>query len=171
MRNPKIAVASEALARDLTTKIPTDAEAALKVAIINTSEGPSVSHRGTTDTAEEFAAHTEELAKSSLVTASILEKMVNVQTENDTKLNLVFLNKNDTSRYDTELKQALRGNNDQEVSLKNLAEKFRRSTRATAALIISQSSAGHFYLELLELSSLDILAICRADDQSAKHLQ
>lgn len=96
--------------------------------------------------------------ESRLVTTSILEEMVNATT-------LTFLDKSDTDEYDTELRKALREDGDQRVPLDRLAENFKESTRANAVLIIKESSNEHFYLELVELPSLDILAIGRSAER------
>ena len=102
---------------------------------------------------------------SMLATASILEEMVNA------KIGLTFLNKSDTGKHDTELKQALGRDGKTKVPRHRLAQKFSESTGASAALIIEKRSGGHFYLQLMELSSLNILAIGRSNNRSEEQLQ
>ena len=138
--NINITVACEGLTRNLIAKNLIDAEKPLKVAVINSNT-------------------------SNLVTASILEKMVNAKT------GLTFLDKSATGLYDAELKKALQSNYNQKVSRDHLAKRFSKSTGANAALIINQTTGGHFYLELMELPSLDVLVIGRSEDRSEEQLQ
>lgn len=133
--NINITIASEGLTKNLITKDSIYAEKDLKVAVINSKKDAS-----------------------NLVTASILEKMVNAKT------GLTFLDNSDTGKHDTELKKALQSNYNQKVSRDLLAKRFSKSTGANAVLIINQTAGGHFYLELIELPSLDILAIGRSGD-------
>ena len=142
--NSQITAATKDLTKNLIAKNLIKIEKHLKVAVINTSGN---------------------LPASDLVTASILEKMVNEKT------GVTFLHKTDTSEHDTELKKALKSDNNQKVSREYLAKKFSKSTGASAALIISQPSRGHFYLELIELPSLNLLAIGRSEDQQGEQLQ
>ena len=131
--NLNITAASKKLANDLSKD-----EKDLKVALINTDPDSSA---------------------SSLVTASILEEMVNAETD------LTFLDQRDTGKHDTELKKALRSDENQKVPLDLTAKAFSESTGASAVLIIYQSLEGHFDLELMELPSLDTLAIGQSDDR------
>ena len=109
-----------------------------KIALINTSSGS---------------------AESMLVTAAILKEMVNAKT------GMTFLNKSDTGKHDTDLKRALGSDEKTKVPRHRLAQKFSESTGATAALIIEKRLGGHFYLELMELPNLNILAIGRSENQ------
>ena len=140
-KNPNISAASKDIVNNLTDKNLIDTEKSLKIAVINISEIPH------------------------LVTASILEEMVNAKTD------LTFLDIRYAAKHETELKQILQSPNNQKVSLEDAAEKFSNSTGASAVLIISQPSEGHFYLELMDLPSLDILAIGRSDNRSEEQLQ
>ncbi len=139
--NPNITAASENLAKNLTAKNLIEAEKSFKVALINMNNDSPM---------------------SSLITASILEKMVNAKT------GLTFLDKSYIGKYDSELKKVLLSDNNQKVSHDYLAKKFSESTGANAALIISQPSQKHFYLELMELPSLDTLVIGRSENQPKK---
>lgn len=142
--NSPIIAAAKDLTKNLIAKNLIEAKKQLKIAVINTSG---------------------DLPDADLVTASILEKMVNEKTD------VTFLHKAATSKHDTELKTALKSDNNQKVSKEYLAKKFSKSTGASAALIISQPSRGHFYLELIELPSLNLLAIGRSEDQQGEQLQ
>ncbi len=136
--NPNITAASEDFTKNLTVKNLSESVKSLKVALINTK----------TDS-----------ATSRLVTASVLEEMVNAET------GMTFLDKSNIGKHNTELKQALRSDDRHKVSLEHLAKKFSKSTEASAALVIYQPSQKHFDLELLELPSLNILAIGRSENQ------
>ncbi len=139
-KNPNVSAASKDIVNNLIEKNLIDTEKSLKIAVIN-------------------IIYSEE-TRIYLVTASILEEMVNAKTD------LTFLDIRYTSKHATQLKQVLQSNNNQKVSLEDAAEKFSNSTGASAVLIISQPSEGHFYLELMELPELNILAIGRSDNHS-----
>ena len=144
-KNPNVSAASKDIINNLIKKNLIDTEKSLKIAVIN-------------------IIYSEE-TRIYLVTASILEEMVNAKTD------LTFLDIRYTSEHETQLKQVLQSNSNQKVSLEGAAEKFSNSTGANAVLIISQPSEGHFYLELMELPELNILAIGRSDNHSEKQLQ
>ena len=129
--NLNITAASKDLAKNLSENQQT-----LKVALINTEDTSVIKIM---------------IEKNILVTTSILEEMINTTT-------LTFLDKSDTGKYDTELKKALRRDGDQ-TRLPFLAKNFKESTGAGAVLIIGERSGGHFNLELVELPSVDTLAI------------
>lgn len=142
--NLKITAAIADLAKNLKRKPEKD----WKIALINKSEDSEDSKLVTA------------AVLSECVTTPALKEIVNLKTS------LIFLDKNDTSKHNTKLRQALWPDEDQNAFQQtNLTKIFSKSTGANVVLIIEQPSEGHFDLKLIEIPSLDLLAIGKSDNK------
>ena len=136
--NPKITAAIADLAKNLKKEPEKD----WKIALINKAEDSEDSKLVTA------------AVLSECVTTPVLREIVNAKTS------LIFLNKDDTSKHNTELRQGLWPDKDQQT---DFAENFSKSTGANVVLIIEQLSEGHFDLKLIAVPSLDLLSIGKSE--------
>ena len=140
--NPKITAAIADLAKNLKNT----PEKGWKIALINKSEDSEGSKLVTA------------AVLSELVTTTVFEEMIN------TEASLIFLYKDDTSNHNTKLRQALWPDKDQNAFQQtDFAKTFSKFTGANVVLIIEQLSEGHFDLKLIEVPSLDLLAIGKSE--------
>ena len=145
--NSEITRAIEDLVKDLQDKGRLESKNDWKIALINKS------------VESEDVELVTAAVLSALVTTTAFEKIVNTET------NLAFLYKDDTSKYNSKLQQALWPDKVQKTSEQtDLVKTFSKSTGANAVLIIEQFSTGHFDLKLIDLPSLDLLGIGQSDN-------
>ena len=144
--NPKVTAAIEDLAKDLQRQDKREED--WKIALINKFEDSEDSKLVTAAVLSEF------------VTTTVFQEVVNTQTS------LIFLDKDDTSKHNTKLRQALWPDKDQNTFQQiDFAKTFSKSTGANVVLIIEQLSDGHFDLKLIEVPGFDLLAIGKSDNK------
>lgn len=146
-KNDKLSAAIADLAKNLQLKDQLETRKDWKIALINKSVDSKDAKLITAAVLSEF------------VTTTVFKEMVNTETS------LIFLDKDDTSKHNTELQKALWPNENQKaLQQTELAKTFSKSTGANAVLIIEHLSEGHFDFKLMEVPSLELLAIGKSNN-------